>query len=109
MAAEQEEGLKLLGVRASPYSHRVLLALKLKGVQHEYLQENLEHKSQQLLKYNPIHKKVPVLVHKEKPIIESLVIVEYIDETWMVTISCLRSLTKEPWLGSGPSLLLKSA
>ncbi|XP_057743173.1 probable glutathione S-transferase [Arachis stenosperma] len=82
MAAEQEEGLKLLGVRASPFSHRVQLALKLKGVQHEYLQENLENKSQLLLKYNPIYKKVPVLLHKEKPIIESLVIIEYIDETW---------------------------
>ncbi|MED6161864.1 putative glutathione S-transferase [Stylosanthes scabra] len=109
MAAEQEEGLKLLGARASPYSHRVQLALKLKEVQHEYLQENLEHKSQQLLKYNPIHKKVPVLVHKEKPIIESLVIVEYIDETWQ----SYNILPQEPYQRAlarfWPSLLLKSA
>lgn len=74
----------LLSSWVSSNSMRVMIALAEKGVEYEATEEDLRSssKSSLLLKMNPIHKKIPVLIHHGRPICESLIIVEYIDEVW---------------------------
>ncbi|KAI3467420.1 hypothetical protein Pfo_024083 [Paulownia fortunei] len=74
--------VKLLGAWASPYVNRVQLALQLKSIEYEFIEENPYDKSELLLTSNPVHKKIPVLIHYDKPICESLVIVQYINDAW---------------------------
>ncbi|XP_028754328.1 glutathione S-transferase U17-like [Neltuma alba] len=75
-------GLKLLGGWFSPFVWRVTIALNIKSLEYENIEETLNPKSQLLLQLNPVHKKIPVLLHGDKPICESRIIVEYIDEVW---------------------------
>lgn len=90
--AGQSGDLKLLGSFASPFVLRVKLALSFKGLSYEFIEEKDLHnnKSELLLKSNPVHKKVPVLFHDGKPLCESMIIIQYVDEVFA---------------GVGPSLL----
>lgn len=79
------EEVKLFRNWSSPFALRIVWALQLKGIEFETIYEDMANKTTSFLEYNPVHKKVPVLVHNGKPICESLLILEYIDETWKET------------------------
>jgi glutathione S-transferase len=83
--------VKVLGAWPSPFVMRPRIALNVKHVDYEFLEETMGSKSQLLLQSNPVHKKIPVLIHADKPICESLVIVQYIDEVWTSGPSILPS------------------
>ncbi|KAF3681703.1 putative glutathione S-transferase [Capsicum annuum] len=76
------DGVILLDFRPSMFGMRLRVALAEKEVKYEYKEEDLWNKSPLLLQMNPVHKKVPVLIHNGKSICESLIGVEYIDEVW---------------------------
>ncbi|CAI0409757.1 unnamed protein product [Linum tenue] len=77
----KSEEVVLLNYWPSPYGMRAMIALAEKGVQYEYVSVDVvNNKTELLLQMNPVHKKVPVLIHNGSPVCESLVIVQYIDE-----------------------------
>ncbi|XP_022717452.1 probable glutathione S-transferase parC [Durio zibethinus] len=76
------EEVVLLDFWPSPFGMRMRIALAEKGIKYESKEEDLRNKSDLLLQMNPIHQKIPVLIHNGKPVCESLIQVQYIDEVW---------------------------
>ncbi|THG09912.1 probable glutathione S-transferase parA [Camellia sinensis] len=72
----------LLDILPSCFGMRLRIALAERGVEYEYKEDNMVDKSPLLLQMNPVHKMVPVLIHNGKPICESLIILQYIDDVW---------------------------
>ncbi|KAJ1264622.1 hypothetical protein BS78_08G013700 [Paspalum vaginatum] len=92
---EKEKEVTLHGVWSSPYVLKVIWALRLKGAEYDYVEEDLDSKSPRLLELNPVHGKVPVLVYHGKPVAESDVILEFIDDAWATTHR--RILPEDPY------------
>jgi len=78
----ESNNVVLLDFWPSSFGMRLRIALALKGIKYEAKEENLSDKSPLLLEMNPVHKKIPILIHNSKAICESLNILEYIDEVW---------------------------
>ncbi|CAN4124356.1 unnamed protein product [Withania somnifera] len=90
-----DNDVKLLGSWPSTFVMRPRIALNIKSVGYNFLEEQIGSKSELLHKSNPVYKKIPVLIHDGKPICESLIIVQYIDETW--NRSCPSILPSDPY------------
>ncbi|WOH13557.1 hypothetical protein DCAR_0833067 [Daucus carota subsp. sativus] len=90
-----KSGVTVVGAFFSPFVNRVQIALNLKSVEFDYIEETLSSKSDVLLRCNPICKTVPVLIHDDKSICESLVIVQYIDQVWTENGYCI--LPSDPY------------
>ncbi|KAJ8424829.1 hypothetical protein Cgig2_013024 [Carnegiea gigantea] len=88
---EEKGEVKLLGDWPSPFVIRARIALNIKSVDYDYIEQPVPPVSELLLKSNPVYKKIPVLLHHDKPICESLIIVQYIDEFWSSGPSILPS------------------
>ncbi|KAK1643536.1 hypothetical protein QYE76_061341 [Lolium multiflorum] len=63
MAGEKNDGLVLLDFWVSPFGMRCRIALAEKGLPYKHVEEDLfGGKSDLLLRSNPVHKKIPVLL-----------------------------------------------
>ncbi|XP_062200924.1 probable glutathione S-transferase BZ2 [Phragmites australis] len=81
-AAAAAVAVRVLGGEVSPFTARARLALELRGVAYELLDEPLgPQKSERLLAANPVYGKIPVLLLPDgRAICESAVIVQYVED-----------------------------
>lgn len=80
-AHKATEPLKLYSGWFCPFVQRVWLVLEEKKIPYEYVEVNPYHKPQSLLKLNP-RGLVPTLQYDNKPLFESTVICEFLEEAY---------------------------
>ncbi|VDM44903.1 unnamed protein product [Toxocara canis] len=83
---------RIYGMRFCPYTERVLIYLAKKKIKAEIVNINLKDKPDWLKKVHP-EEKVPALEHDGKVLVESTIIVQYLDELFPET----SVLPKDPY------------
>lgn len=73
--------LKLVTAKVCPFAHRARLAASAKGVDAERVEIDLKDMPAWFLAQSP-NRKVPLLIHDDQKIWESLVVIQYIDEAF---------------------------
>lgn len=71
--------LKLYTSQICPYAHRARLVLSAKGIEHERVEIDLRDMPRWYRELSP-NQSVPLLVHDDRVIPESLIIMQYLDE-----------------------------
>jgi len=80
-AHQKEESLKLYSGWFCPFVQRVLLVLLEKNIPFQYIEVNPYHKPKSLLDLNP-RGLVPTLEYENKPLYESTVVCEFLEEAY---------------------------
>ncbi|KAH7401494.1 glutathione transferase omega-1 [Pyrenochaeta sp. MPI-SDFR-AT-0127] len=80
-AHKAEQPLKLFSGWFCPFVQRVWITLEEKGIDYQYIEVNPYHKPQSLLNLNP-RGLVPTLQYQNKPLYESTVLCEFLEETY---------------------------
>lgn len=96
--------IRLYSMRFCPYCHRCLLVLHAKNIPHEIVNINLKYKPEWHFKLNPAGK-VPILQQNDKVLCESLIVSEYLDETYGEE----RLLPVDPYLKAKDKMFIEAA
>lgn len=80
-AHQKEAPLKLYAGWFCPFVQRVWLVLEEKKIPYQYIEVNPYHKPESLLKLNP-RGLVPTLEYNNKPLYESTVVCEFLEEAY---------------------------
>jgi glutathione S-transferase len=73
--------LTLVTAQVCPFAHRARLALAAKGIEHERIEIDLRKMPAWFLEQSP-NQSVPLLIHDDRKIWESIAVVHYVDEAF---------------------------